>query len=357
MQRMVRLEKWVRHGMVVGILFAAAMSFGHARVTAGQTDVTPVASNLDNPCGVAIQPGTGDIFVSTHPAIVRLVAGEEGYRTFVEIQGFATDVYGKGPKYEIGPLGLAFLDKKTLIVGGGENKDGEEVVRFYAVGALPRKPSEPLLADAMIHQVGPIKRGPASAMGEGNFFGIAVQASDIFVTCNGDDTKGWIAKIAVKDGCPGLLTPFIPTKVETEVDAPAAATISPEGKLIVSQFGEINVPGDALLTYYDPKTGALERRLTTGLHDLIAIAFHPKSGKLYGIDFAWMAPDRGALYLLEPGEEEVATTRIATLDKGTAMAFASDGTLFVSALGSAKEPMAGQTKDFPGKVFKITGLD
>lgn len=310
-----------------------------------------VAKGLDNPCGVAVQASTGHVFVAGNGSVVRLVNNGGTLSAQPEITGFPVDVYGKGPMYNIGPLGLAFWDDNTLIVGDGSQKDGFEVVRFFNVGAEAKSGGDVIKADAAAYTVGPIKPGADSALGEGNFYGVAVKEPNIYITSNGDDTKGWILKIAVEGGKPGPLTPFIKTKVATNVDAPTGIAISPSGDLVVTQLGEINVPADSLLTVYDPATGNLKRKLPTGLNDLTGIAYSPKTGKLYGVDFSWLAPDKGGLFLLEPGDDAVKVTKLASLDKPTSLAFAKDGTLYIAAIGSANNGGGA-----PGSILRVKGL-
>ena len=76
--------------------------------------------------------------------------------------------------------------------------------------------------------------------------------------------------------------PFIKTKVETSVDAPTGATMSPDGNLVIGQMGEINVENDSLLTYYDPKDGKLVKNFKTDLHDLIGPGLQPQRQALWG---------------------------------------------------------------------------
>ncbi|MEK6239689.1 MAG: hypothetical protein N2C14_33635, partial [Planctomycetales bacterium] len=142
-----------------------------------------------------------------------------------------------------------------------------------------------------------------------------------------------------------------------EVDAPVGITIGPEGKLVVSQMGEMNVPKDSLLTVYDPKSGKLEWKAATGLFDIAAVAYS-KSGKLYALDFAWLDTKQGGLFRLdvskENGKTSVKATKILSLDKPSAMAFAEeDGAevLYVTVFGSGKEG----AKKKPGQLLKITG--
>jgi DNA-binding beta-propeller fold protein YncE len=207
----------------------------------------------------------------------------------------------------------------------------------------------------MTGSTGPIPPGDDSLRGEGNFFGIAIKDSTIFVTSNGDDTKGWISKSVVAKGRPGPLSPFIASKVETGVDGPTGAAFSPEGKLLVCQFGEINIPGDGLLVFYDPETGAMESKLKTGLNDLAGVAYSPKTRKLYGVDFSWVAPQKGGLFLLEPSDTKAKATRIAPLDKPSALAFAPDGTLYVTVVGTRDES-AGDKAAPPGTIVIFKDL-
>src|SRR5262245_35821555 len=105
-----------------------------AYALAQDSKVEEVVGGLSNPCSVAVQPGTGIVFIadSANGRVVRVVKG----KLQDVITGSPKDVYGKGPYYDIGPLGLAFSsDGKSLIVGDGGYKDGEECVRVYTVPA------------------------------------------------------------------------------------------------------------------------------------------------------------------------------------------------------------------------------
>ena len=107
--------------------------------TPATVEAQTVLDGLDNPCAVAIQPETGDIFVSDSGAgrIIRVVDG----KAQDVITDFPGDVYGKGPMYNIGPLGLGFISKDILVVGGGGQKDGDELLRVYKV---PEKGADPI---------------------------------------------------------------------------------------------------------------------------------------------------------------------------------------------------------------------
>lgn len=328
-------------GILIGLAFLAV-------TTVLAAEPTTVIEGLNNPCGVAIQPGTGDIFVADSGA-ARIVRISEGKLSEVIID-FPIDVYGKGPKYNIGPLGLAFLNKDTLVVGGGGLKDDKEMLRVYAV---PAAGSDPIGADAMVKSF--TLKPEGAEKGEGNFYALAVTGNAIYVTSNGDDTKGWVAKADLNGTEVG---PFgvehgIATKEKTNVDAPVGITISPEGLIVVGQMGEISSPYDGLLTFYNTQ-GEMLMNLETGLSDITAVAYSSKvKGKkrqLYALDFAWSNPSEGGLFqLISVDSETVEPKEIAKLDKPTAMAFAEDGTLYITVIGTAQEGSDAQ----PGKLLKI----
>jgi len=314
--------------------------------------VETVVDGLDNPCGVAVQPETGVIFVADSGAhrIVRIVEG----KAQAVITDFPEDIYGKGPKYAVGPLGLAFIDENTLVVGGGGYPDGEELLRVYEV---PASGAEAIKADKMKAS---FKLEPTDDIkGEGNFYALAVTKDAVFVTCNGDDTKGWVSKAKIEGDTLTSFERSIATKEMVELDAPVGATISPAGDLVIGQMGEISVPNDGMLTFYNPNDGKMLLNLETGLSDITGVAYSPKPSprkqQLYATDFAWAEPENAGLFQLlkrmKDGKQIIATRKIASLDKPTALAFDVDGVLYVTVIGTAEE---GSDKK-PGKLLKITG--
>jgi hypothetical protein len=246
-------------------------------------------------------------------------------------------------------LGLLFLDGgKTLVVGGGDKVDGEDALRFFATpepGAAAIKVEDATASFTLPAEGEDVKP-------EGNFYGLAFVENAVYVTSNGDDTKGWIAKSDIKDGKPASFVRAIATKEAVEVDAPVGITISPRSELVVSQMGEVNAPSDSLLTFYGAKDGKLLLSLPTNLHDIAGLAYSPK-GQLYAVDFAWVDPTQGGLFQLiktrTDGKQGCRTEKKAALDKPTAMAFGKDGTLYITVIGTAAEG----SSDPAGKLVKI----
>ena len=118
------MPRWT-HLLLTMVALAAASA---AADDAVKVDV--VLTGLTNPCGVAIQPNTGSVFVSDTGAgrIVRLSAEATDKSTPV-VTGFpqAGEANSKEPTYGVGPLGLVFLDQNTLVAGEGALKQGDEV--------------------------------------------------------------------------------------------------------------------------------------------------------------------------------------------------------------------------------------
>lgn len=341
-------------GLAAGLLNAAAMAAGEVakeesaetrRPAAVEFDV--VMSNLDVPCAVAVQPDTGHIFVADSGAgrIIRIVSG-----TLEEVVvGFPVENFGKGPTFRIGPLGLIFLDKDTLVIGDGGFRYGEEFLRVYAV---PPAGSPARKFDESKETRGPLP-SHGSTVGEGNFYSLAANKSALYVACNGDDSKGWIARSEIKGTKLGDLKRMIATKESVEAGVPAALAFDSQGHLVVGQMGALETPGDSLLSFYNPNSGKLLLNVRTGLHDITAIAFSPKQNQLLALDFAWSKPDEGGLYQLtramKNGQPGVKSSKIAALDKPTALAFGKDGDLFVTVVGTPTDdrPKSGMLLRFP----------
>lgn len=342
----MKLSRLLAPALVAALLVPAS-----AEEKKTSVKVETVVTGLTNPSGIAVQPGDESqarLFISDSGALRVVSVDTKNPSELKEvITGFPKDVYGKGPAYDIGPLGLAFINKNTLVVGGGGLPDGEELVRVYA---LPED-GKTLQASEMKVQLGPIGPGEKTAKGEGNFYAIAVGDNALYVTCNGDDTKGWVAKADLAGGTPSNFEPYIATKEATDVDAPTGIAVNDQGHIVVGQLGEINIPNDSLLTFYSPQTGKMLMNLETGLFDIVALAYSP-SGQLYALDFAWMDTKQGGLFRLDSdGNGGVTAVKVTELDKPTAMAFAPDGALYVTVFGAAED---GSTKE-SGKVLKITG--
>jgi DNA-binding beta-propeller fold protein YncE len=335
--------------LVGTLVLGATVSLAPLPGFTAEPQVTTVLEGLVNPCGIAVQPETGRVFVSESGA-GRIIQVDAAGKAQDVVVGSPTELYGPGPKYTIGPLGLAFFDKNTLVVGDGGYPDGQEFLRVFS---LPADGKTLDYATGAQQQAGPLAASD-TAKPEGNFYGVAVNKTVVFVACNGDDAEGWIARAPIDGTKFGKLERFIATKRAVQVAAPAAIAIGPRGELVVGQLGELNRPGDSQLTFYSSSTGKKLLNLETGLHDITALAYHPKTGLLYALDFAWSRPADGGLYRIDrstqAGDSPVKVTKIAALERPTALAFTPDGAAYVATMGS---PPDGETAAPTGRLLKI----
>jgi len=343
-------SNFARTGLVgVATLLGGLAFLSSARVEAQDHKAESVLVNLVNPCGVAVQPQTGFVYVSSRYGVYCYDPSykkPKEHKAWVAIDGYPehVGVWEIGSKYDVGPLGLTFLDKDRLVVGGGSRKPGEDLVRIYRVPGKPLGPTDWMKEDTAVATLGPIKSGKDTLKGEGTFYGVAVGADAIWVTCQGDDSKGWVAKAEIKDAKSselklGELKPLIQTKTVTETALPSAITFTPDGKeLIVGQMGDTDSETtDSILAFYDPTNGSLKRKLKAGLRDLTGLAYSPKTKTLYATDLSLKSPFSGGLFALAIDGETVKTTKIAPLDKPTALAFDAAGHLYVSILGPSEK--------------------
>ncbi len=401
--------------------------------------VEVIAEGLSNPCGVAIQPDTGTVFVSDSGAlrVVRIVDNDETdsgntdedggsgedeeadknskYKIEEVIIGFPGDELGTDPKLEVGPLGLAFLNSETLLVAGNGNKEGEEQLRVYSV---PESGTGPLNFDGTA-----VEEESVDSEGEGNsdedsdeddsdeddsvensddemvddedsdddesdaemmddesmdvaeeassvqeltldsdedqsepgdFFSVLARERSVFVTSNGDDGKGWLAKADVVEDKLANFSRKFPTSEKTGTAGPTAVVRSPDGFIVVAQMGSTDTPNDSKIAFYDESGEELGNdHFDTTLSDVTGIAYGPTRGRLFAVDLSLCDPENAGLFkLVADTDTGCKAVKIMDLDRPTSMAFDDEGDLYITLLGSVVD------SDEPtGKLIRISGLD
>lgn len=304
-----------------------------------QVKVTTVLEGLDNPADVAISPG-GEVLVAESGAgrVIR-VAGSKAEPVVTD---FAVDSREQdGRTVGVGPLSLAFVGDSKLVVGCGGLPNGEDMVRLYA---LPG-PGESLSASDTYDDYGPWPADKNSATGEGDFAALAVvrgkdhKWSDIFVASNGDPSRGWIGRM--RSGGHAKITPFVAVREAGGVGLPVAIAVAPtaEQQYLVVALEDAEADGESQLAFYERRSGRLLLRLSAGLHDVSGIAYSTRTPQLFAVSSASKASG-GGLYRLDQGfadgKQSVTPVKIVELDRPTSLAFATNGTLFVTTAGAVE---------------------
>jgi DNA-binding beta-propeller fold protein YncE len=311
-----------------------------------QADYEIVTENLLNPRAVAIQPDTGHVFVAESGGlrVVRVVDGQ----TEEVVTGFSKDYTGKSPIYEIGPLGLAFLDKNTLLIGDGGREAGMDQIRVVDVPDAGEPPVQ------LKRDVDKRLRLQADDQHEanGNFWAMTRLEDYLFVTCGDDMRKGWVARTPIRANRPTSLKRFFSTVRSVKSRNPYAITTSPEGEIVVSQAGESKDDDDSLLVFFGPDGDFLDS-FQTGLNDIYGLAYGPNRGRLYAVDFCQAKPNEGGLFKLVGTREGCRAVRFAKLPRPSALAFDDNGDLYVTTVGRFVE--GAQVSN--GRLLRFKGLD
>jgi len=329
---------------LAGVLIAT--SLGRAEEIPGSSEnyaVETVLEDLDRPGGVVLRVGSAkagplELFFSENGAgrILR-IATDRPQEIREVITGLSKNSLGDEFFSRLGPIGLAFLTRTKLAVGGG----GQGAIGLYV---LPDDGST-LAADQPSHTVGVSRNGL--------FFAMAKSDKTLFMAGANQD-QGWILQSEVGANRLATLGSFA---IEKKTDGLGKATgiaITPRPRppfLVVAHVGSLETPQDSTISFYVPSSATVAMNLGTGLHDMVALAYSP-TGQLYAADFALNEEESGGIYRLDDarvdGQQACQAVKIASIPRPTSLAFTSDGTLFVTALGADENAKQGI-------IVKITG--
>ena len=312
-----------------------------ANENAGENDdkaeVKPelLVENLETPVGLAIAPQSGDVLIATRWGVYRYVPHLQNHAIFIEVEGYdVSDTIGEDGEYEIGPLSLAFYGDSELVVGGGSAPEGEEIVQTFEIGLEPRG-DDPQIQDTDAKQTaGPVDAATAGGEGAGNFTGVAVGNKGVYVSTSGTTPKGWILKVPTDAGKFGEIEPFLATAEVAGLGGPGPMTWDNDGNLVVGLWGGAAAGDDAIAVFNE--NGDLRAVYKGDLGEFGGMAYSPKTNSLYVTDMG-LSTDRGGLYRVTLADEKVKMEKILALDKPAGLAFANDGKLYLTTLGTPDE--------------------
>lgn len=321
--------------------------------------VETVLSGLDNPWGVVLRAGRDtsgphELLIAESGAgrVIR-VSTIEPNKIEEAIIGFPVQPLASAPTVRAGPLGMAMLTRTKLIVTGGRSvgeDDSEPEVRVYV---LPGDESR-LAYEQLDHSVSLTPSDASSQIATSNLSGIAKGETAAYITAASAAGEGWILKANIEANQLETLRPFISHEGASKLAAPGGITFTPSDRpqfLVVADQGSLEADRDSRLLFFTLSDGQSALRLDTGLYDITGLAYSP-SGQLYAVDCSWHDPGQGGVYRLDDARQEgrqiCRPLKIASVTGGVALAFAPDGALYVTALGT------GENKK-KGSVLKITG--
>jgi hypothetical protein len=301
-----------------------------------------VREGLDCPVGVAVQPGTGRIFVAESGAgrVLRL----EGEAWTEIITGFPVERSPRDAACRLGPLGLWFLDTERLLVAEGGQPEDRDTVRVFR---LQHARAEPLSASDGVPLE--VKAGEGTSTAGGDLFGVAATASHIFASAHGG-AAGAVLRAEIKDPTQldvassySPLSPFVDAALTTETGFAGGLTVSPKGELVMGLAAPLGSDHRSRLVIYRSSDGKPLLELPTGLHDLVALGYAtrpsaPRSPLLYALDASWQNQDQGGLFRLDAalqgGTPTVNAVRLATFQRPMGMAALDPTTWLVTAWGA-----------------------
>jgi hypothetical protein len=325
--------------------------------------VETILAGLDHPTSVIVRPGseglgTAELFVAESGAgrVLRIVI-DDPVKSEPVITGFPVAEIAALPGLRGGPLGLAFLSRNRLAVGGGGLGDGEDVVRVYSVSDA----ATTLEYDQTDHTAGPVPASESSETGEGDFFSLAASDRVFLVAPLSGDDAGWLLKATLDANRIAGLEPFIATREASDAAGPTAVAVDPQPQrhyVVVAQRGEPTAERDSRLTMYSSTSGAMALNLNTGLRDVFALGYSPSpSFDLYSADYSQAEPADGGIYRIEAaqvdGRESCRAVKIAAIARPTSLAFTGDGAMYVTAFGEASDESESDAKP-NGVLLKIT---
>ena len=284
-----------------------------------------VVSGLNFPCGVAVDHVRETVFFSDsgHGEILRLIDGKaEKVVTGYNVQASETELGWRG-----GPLGIGIMSgTNQLVVGSGGAKLGEDRVDIFELANLPSTVPQATLTKTL-----PATASPHGKP-QGDFYGVAADSNQAWLTGRGNPDYGWVYHLtAAKDETPARLRCQIDTWKGSGTRLPTAITLSPDGYILVGQRGANG--NDSVIAFYDRVTGDARAKFSMGRTGIVALAYHPTSGRLYGLFNDPKTPETNGLYkLVARNRNTLCETQLITrLTDPWAMAFAANGDLWVTA--------------------------
>jgi hypothetical protein len=348
----------VRRLLVAGSLVLAIAGLSSTAAFAAGPTVTPVASGLDNPRGLAFGPD-GNLYVAEagHGGPECVSGGEEG----TTCVGFTSQISRINADMSHTPVVTGLVSMAGQDGSGATGIDGIAFKGNDVLGiitgspdAIPPAGLSAATVDAAKQQLGHLIRGELDEPGgwdnvasvghfdfqwsldnkslvpdqfpDANPYGVAVGPTATWVVDAASNTLDRI-------GSPGniKIAAFVPNPPVSD-SVPTCVAIGKKGAIYMSNLtGGGNAPGSASVFRYTPKTGL--KVWATGLTAVTGCGFGA-DGKFYAVEFSTLgldnaAPGTGALVRVKAGSSSPETI-VDGLNFPGGFAAGSDGSLYFS---------------------------
>lgn len=272
---------------------------------------------LNNPTGIAVL-ADGSLVVAESGAARLITVAADG-STAPLAAGFQLGTYFP---YDIGPLSVHVTVDGTIIVGEGGASAGRERISFFdAQGAAI--PDQTLI--------------PVSG---GNFYGLAIHplTADLFVSSA--DRNAIFQASRGEDGNYGEPTEFVADTTQPPIgrSAPTALAFEADGSLLVA-FADDDGGAVLRLATDTPGSVSVIAELYSGDGVITAIALRPSDGNVFFAEYDPSRPTQGRVAgFTEEGNDR---TVLSNLTMPSALAFATDDTLYIATLGATPNTTTG----------------
>jgi hypothetical protein len=318
--------------------------------------VKKVLTGLKNPHGVAVRPdGSGDsyeIFLAESGAgrVVKILSGNPEKRIDV-VSGYSTKSADNDNPTAAGAHSLLFLDHMRLVVAGGDD-DGTPFVRLYE---LP-EPESPLTSDQHKHEANVPEAGKEPDLDAHVFRYIARTQSnervgDFLLVATPESKSSELVYVPVRAGTLGDVVPAHSKDAKGEFQIGGIA-VGSTGYATIATNALDDSGGPSRLTFFNPIDRRIVMQVPTDLPRIVALAYSLKSGNLFVANSPTNDDGHSGIYRIDrvsqPATTACTAIKIADVRSPTGLAFAPDGSLYVTASDDPKGKEAGV-------LLKLTG--
>jgi hypothetical protein len=288
---------------------------------------------------VAIRPGAEnepyEVFVADRGAgrVVRMRSDQAG-----KVADAVVD-FADGD----GPLGLLFIDRDRLVVAC----EDPPVLRLYEL----TDSTEPVSVDAAKQQI--TLSAESSGQAPCDFVALARSKAndkvpDLLVAagrCLGNPRK-----IPVRAGTLDESAALLATEKDSTAFRLGGVAVSDRGYVVLNR----RAVDKELLSFVNPIDGSIVMNVPIELQDINGLAYSPATGNLYAIATNANAAGAGGVFRVDdasqPGQPAATATKVADVRNPTALTFARDATLYVTADNATDD-----ANDHRGTLLRIRG--